>query len=108
MCNPLNLHMPLTPNLMQRGKLTLRVGLVPYGKGLFLHILLLAVLLWCSFSKKKKNERKTKTTKKDSQKQKFNSVQVYNLQNLVAKTSFQVKRKKMKLAIVLILLKCFL
>ena len=90
MCNPLNLHTPLTPNLMQRGKLTLRVDLVPYGKGLFLRILLLAVLLWCSFSKKKMKE-KQKQQKKDSQK--LNSVQVYNLQNLVVKTNFQVKRK---------------
>ena len=36
-------------------------------------------------------KEKQKQQKKDSQK--LNSVQVYNLQNLVVKTNFQVKRK---------------
>lgn len=43
LCTRLNLHTHHTPNLMQRGKPTLKVDLVPYENGLFLHILLLAV-----------------------------------------------------------------
>lgn len=53
---------------------------------------------------KEQKQRKRQPKKK----QKPNTVQVYNLQNLMVKTSFQVKRKKMKLAIVLTLLQCLL
>lgn len=71
-CSPNLAHISCTKSYA-KGKLTLKVTLVPYGNGFFLHILLLAVfslVFFFFFLKKMKEKQKTNNKKGQPKKKK--------------------------------------